>query len=237
MSFFPLLWIIPVTTEKKTHFFQYVVHQSFRLFLWVITTLKGMTFIVERGDLLRSPGPGLIVANHPTLLDVVVLVSQLPQADCVVKGELWENIFFRGIVRLAGYIPNTDGVEVVSTVADRLKMGRKVIVFPEGTRSLPDELRSFTLGFAHIAVRTPTRIRPVVIHCHPSALTKGKGIFDVPRHRAQIRVTVGDIIDPKLFYSSKDTNSIAVRKVAASVSQYFKENVRYDGSDAIRNQN
>ena len=41
-----------------------------------------MTEGVER---LKAPGI-LVVATHPTLMDALILMSQMPQADCVIKG-------------------------------------------------------------------------------------------------------------------------------------------------------
>jgi hypothetical protein len=64
---------------------QRVVHRMFRAFvrfMWIL----GLVEVSVRGEeLLCEPGARLIVANHPTLLDVVMLGSLLPQLDCVVK--------------------------------------------------------------------------------------------------------------------------------------------------------
>ena len=67
-----------------------------------------LTYRVEGAERLREPGR-LIVANHPTLLDVVLLVSQMPEVDCIVKRGLWRNPFLRWPVSWAGYLPNCRG--------------------------------------------------------------------------------------------------------------------------------
>src|ERR1022692_977693 len=105
-----------------------------------------MEFSVEDEKTLIGSGPGLVIGNHPTLLDVVVLISRLPQADCIVKKELWNNMFLRGIVTRAGYLPNDDGPGLVAAALERVKKGRRVVIFPEGTRSLPEGLLPFTHG-------------------------------------------------------------------------------------------
>ena len=112
-AFVLLGWMIPGTAEEKSTFLQKVLQRCFRLFLWFVEALNVMEFRVEGADLLSRHGPGVVIANHPTLLDVVVLISRMPQADCIVKKGLWENVFLRGVVAAAGYIPNDDGPSLV----------------------------------------------------------------------------------------------------------------------------
>ena len=224
---FPLVRVLPVSAGRKTDLIQKVIHYSFRLFLWFIETLKGMEFRFKGADLLRNDGGGLVIANHPTLLDAVVLISRLPQADCIVKKQLWSNFFLRRIVAWAGYIPNDDGPELAQEAMDRVRQGRKVIIFPEGTRSLSEGLRPFSKGFAHIAVRSHCFLWPVVMTCHPSALTKGRSVFSVPARRAQLKAAAGEPLNPANYFDETDSTSIAVRKVTAAAQRYFEERVDY----------
>ena len=71
-----------------------------------------MTYQIEGGERLQRDGL-LVLANHPTLIDVVCLISLLPNADCVVKRAVARNPFMRGPVRAAGYISNDDGAGLV----------------------------------------------------------------------------------------------------------------------------
>jgi 1-acyl-sn-glycerol-3-phosphate acyltransferase len=73
------------------------------------------------------------VANHPTRLDAIALVRFMPQVDCIVKREYFDNPLFRHVVRSAGYVPNDDGITLVNACVDRLLRGRSVLIFPEGT--------------------------------------------------------------------------------------------------------
>jgi hypothetical protein len=53
----------------------------------------------------------MIIANHPSLIDVVFLIGLVRQANCVVKQSLWENPFTRGPVRA----PNTSATTAAWT--------------------------------------------------------------------------------------------------------------------------
>jgi len=54
---------------------------------------------------LKDGAGRLVVANHPSLLDVVLLMALVRRAQCVVKKELWESRYLGRLVRDAGYIP------------------------------------------------------------------------------------------------------------------------------------
>ena len=98
----------------------------------------------------------------------------MPQADCVVKAQAWRNPALRGIVSVAGYIPNLDGEEAIRACAERLAAGRWLVVFPEGSRSPVRGLGRFHRGAAHMALEAGVPILPVTVSCEPPALKRGQ---------------------------------------------------------------
>ena len=172
---------------------QRMIHYAFRVFVRMGDVL-GLMALEEHGtERLRAPGT-LVVANHPTLLDVVYLISRMPQADCVVKAAAWANPALRGIVRVAGYIPNHDAEQTIAQCAARLSAGRSLVVFPEGSRSPAQGLGRFHRGFAHIALRSGAPILPVLVTCDPPALKRGQPWYKLPNERLDFRLEVGPLI-------------------------------------------
>lgn len=152
---------------------------------------------VQGATHLRRPGPCIVVANHPSYLDVMVLLSMTPRACCVVKNAHWRNPCFWGILRAASYVSNVDPEALVRDGAAQLSQGYTVIVFPEGTRSPgPDRLHAFSRGFAHMALQAGADIRPVLLHCSPAAFTKRMRWYDVPARAFTLRVRVLDAFAP-----------------------------------------
>jgi 1-acyl-sn-glycerol-3-phosphate acyltransferase len=84
---------------------QRLIHHAFRLFAWFMATIGLIRVTWVGRDALRDR-PLLVVANHPTLIDVVLLVAAMPQAVCIVKTAAERRPLFRRIVQAAGYIPN-----------------------------------------------------------------------------------------------------------------------------------
>jgi len=79
----------------------------------------------------------MIVANHPSLIDVVFLIGLMRQTNCVVKQSLFQNPFTRGPVRDAGYISNDGSADMLDAAADALREGQTLIIFPEAPAPHP----------------------------------------------------------------------------------------------------
>ena len=214
----PLLRLLIADTKRQERIMKRVIHRCFRLFTGLMRRLRVLTVEVHNLDLLRQPGQ-LIIANHPTLIDVVFLISFVPNADCVVKSALLRNPFTRGAVLASGYIANDDPEEIVSAVRDSISRGNSVIIFPEGTRSVPGQPLSLQRGAAHIAIRTANKLRPVIIKCDPPTLSKGDKWYLVPSRRFHISFRVDDPIDISPFLGTRP--SVASRQLTAVIADYF----------------
>ena len=113
----PLLRVLPGGQEEREFRAQRVIHVVVRAYLaWLgwMRVVRIRCMDVERP---RVPGT-LIVANHPTLIDALALMSILPQADCVVKDRYYESVFLAGCARGAGYILSSDGPALVKECVD-----------------------------------------------------------------------------------------------------------------------
>ena len=198
---------------------QRIIHRAFRAFIWLGEALR-LFELAESGSERLRDAPGLVVANHPTLLDVVFLISRMPQADCIVKREAWSNPFLRGIVSAAGYVPNDEGEELVAACIARVTAGRQVVLFPEGTRSPASGLGRFHRGAAHVALRCGCRVTPVVIECDPPALMKGQPWYALPNRRLRYRMRVG--VPFTATAERGEPQSVAVRRVTAELRGVFE---------------
>jgi len=222
---FPLVALFSPPGEERRRRCQRLVHLIFRFYLWTVTSLRTIAVQVEGGERLRADRGKLVVANHPTLLDVVLLMALMPRAQCIVKKELWESPWLGGIVRGAGYIRNDLEPEaLLEACRSALAMGDSIIIFPEGTRSVPGEPLRFRRGFANLATLLETEIRLVTITCKPPTLMKGEKWWMIPPRRPFFRVSVGDCLDAKgmLGYEYR---SLAARKLVRTLEEYFTERI------------
>ena len=217
----PILHIFSKNSLAKALRLQRVVHHACRAFLRFLEFAGLFHFDVNDTRGLQEPGV-LVVANHPTLLDAIVLLAQMPQAYCVVKRNFHRNPFFAPPAAAAGYIASDDGLQMVNTCAAHLREGRSVIIFPEGTRSPVGELGPFERGSAHVVLRSNCKTVPVTIQTSPATLYRGCHWWDVPSQPSTFRVRVGRFFEPGVSFESKKSRTVAARSYTASLRDYFE---------------
>lgn len=111
---------------------QLVIHRAFRAYLASIRALGLVHLRIDGRERLAAAHGRIIVANHPSLLDIVALMATIPNAQCIVKHELWNHRFLGALVRAAGYIRNDlDGDAMIAACKDALARGNCLIIFPE----------------------------------------------------------------------------------------------------------
>ncbi len=201
---------------------QYAIHLGMRL--WVrLANACGIASVSVRGGEKFLTGPLVIVANHPSLIDTPILLSVLPQADLIVNASWGDNPFLRGCVEGAAYLRAERGAVMVRHAIERLHEGRILVVFPEGSRTPPEGLRSFERGAAQIALVAGCDVVPVVISVHPRTLMKGQPFTDVPDRCPEWRVEVGNPIRPGDFVRSGEGSSAAARRLTVALQEYFEK--------------
>ncbi|MGO2291691.1 MAG: lysophospholipid acyltransferase family protein [Pseudoalteromonas sp.] len=199
------------------------VHYSFKFFVGYMRLVGILRLDIDKLDTIKRAKGQLIIANHPSLIDVVVLISIVRNADCVVKADLWKNPFLKGVVKATGYINNdADPDYFLGQCRQSFARGSNLIVFPEGTRTKPATALKFKRGAANIALRTEVDMLPVLIDVNPVTLTKGQKWYQVTDRRFtfKMRVLPVYLIEPYL-QGEQITNT--VRQLTRDLQAYFNE--------------
>ena len=219
---FPLVRALSRDRETLERRARALIRASFAGHVRVMHWLGLMTFEIRGLERLHRRGL-LVLANHPTLIDVVLLVSRLPEADCVVKSRLANNPFTHGPVRATGYICNDNGAGLVDDCIASVRSGRNLLIFPEGTRTPAGELLGpLQRGAANIAVRGRLNVTPVVIRCEPRTLGKGEKWYRVPARRFHLSVDVLPDLPVAPFLEDGSTEPLAARRLTAALGDIFR---------------
>ena len=223
----PVLFSLPGDKLLRARRAQKSLHYLLRAYVGMMSLLGVVSYQIE--DIEKLSGSRLILANHPSLLDVVFLIAMVPNACCVVKGKLTRNFFTRGPIKTAGYIMNEEAADVIDAAARAMDNGQTLIIFPEGTRTEPArETLYFRRGAANVAIRTSSAITPVLIYCAPAGLTKNQRWYQVPAKRMHLRFLVMDqySIDQYL----KDSRpSRSARYLSVDLINYFSRELQLHG--------
>lgn len=210
---FPLLTFSIKDQSERELRVQSIIQFSFFVFCETMRLTGTLSYKIVGADKLKADKNCLIVANHPSLIDYVLITSQLKQSDCLVKEAIWRNPFMKGVVTSAGYIPNKDPEALLTKCEARLNKGHVLLIFPEGTRTTKGITPTLQRGAAQIAVKTASDLRVVHITVEPTFLTKQSKWYQVPDTKPLFIVEVKNKIAIADFIDSEESPSLTVRKL------------------------
>jgi 1-acyl-sn-glycerol-3-phosphate acyltransferase len=131
-------------------------------------------------DSLRDESGLIVVANHPSMLDAVMLMARLPRSACIMKASLMRNPLLGPGARLARYIRNDSAYGMIQCAVLDLRAGGQLVMFPEGTRTTRSPLNPFHASFTLIARRAGVPIQAVFIDTDSPYLGKGWPLWRLP---------------------------------------------------------
>lgn len=227
LAVFPAMRLIPGSADGHRRRARRLVRSCFAALVSILRATGTMRLETRNASLLRDCRHCLVLANHPSYLDVVVLLALMPDADCVVKDGLWRSRYFRGVVRETGYISNADPDRLVDECAAAIRRRGPLLIFPEGTRSVPGRPLVFQRGAARVALRSQCALVPVVISCDPPVWAKGFRLSEIAKRPFQITLEVKSPVKLKeLGVSAEEAEPLAARRLTRSLQHYFTEQIR-----------
>lgn len=170
---------------------RWAIATGFRLYLRILEWFCACRFDLTALDTLHDAGPLILAANHPSLLDAVMITSRLPNAVCVMKASLMDNILFGSAARLARYIRNDVPLEMILGARDALQEGAHLVIFPEGTRTTDFPLDPCTPSTGLIASRAKVPVQTLLIEFSTPYLGKAWPLFRRPELPLTCRIRLG----------------------------------------------
>jgi 1-acyl-sn-glycerol-3-phosphate acyltransferase len=237
LTAFPLLSLICIRQpERRVRWARNVVRGGMWVFVELMRAGRVVCTRIEGAERLQRRGL-LILASHPTLVDVVALISVTPHADCVVKASLAENPFTRWPVRACAFIRNNGGADLLDDCKTSLQAGGNLLIFPEGTRSKPGEPLQLQRGAAQLALRAGVDVTPVRIRCEPLGLTKGRPWWRTHSEPMRLSLEVGeDIAVAPFLEGANHEMPLAARRLTQHLKTYFERGSGHEPSAGARNQ-
>ncbi len=199
------------------------LQRAYASFVGVMRGLGVIRVTTHGTEALEGPGPRLVVANHPSLIDSALIVSRLPQADNFISASWVSHPLLRSLAEAVDAMPSDDGPEIIAEAARRLREGRTVVMFPEGTRSPRDGLGRFHRGAAHVALASGCDLLPVVIRIDPPTTKKGQRWHEVPDRQAEVELRVLPPLSPSKVLDGSESPVLAARKVTAALREIYEE--------------
>lgn len=172
--------LVAVPRRWREPFMREMAGCTFQLFLWGCERGGIMELDLSALDALKGERGLVIVANHPSMIDVFLIVSRVRQCICLMKSSLGGNLFLGIGSRLAGYIPNRHVEVMIRQATQAVAQGEVLLIFPEGTRTECPPLDALKPGAALIARRAQVPLQTILLERHSDYLAKGWPIWRPP---------------------------------------------------------
>jgi 1-acyl-sn-glycerol-3-phosphate acyltransferase len=169
--------------------------------------------------LLPWRGPAMLVANHASLIDILVLFDLFRPFKWVSKAEIFRVPVIGWNMRLNGYVPLVRGSgesirRMLARCGDLLDAGSPVLIFPEGRRTDDGTLQPFRNGAFDLAVRHGVPVFPIAVHGTHHALPK-RGL--ILRQHVDARVEVLPPLHPADHADAAALRDAARDRIAAAL--------------------
>lgn len=178
---------------------QRTAQKMIRFWIRLLFVLAGWRINIINPEKLKQDAPCIYVANHTSYLDSLALLSILPPGvSFVAKRELFASTPWRLILEKLGHLmverrDVMQSLEDLNRIAEAIKLGQSLMIFPEGTFTHIVGLRLFKLGAFKLAVETDTPICPITVTGTRQILPADTSLLRPGR----ITITVSDCIKPE----------------------------------------
>lgn len=194
---------------------QQLISGIFRLFLLGTASCGLMRLDLSALDSINKQRKMLLVANHPSMIDVFLVVSRVRRSICLMRASIGFNIFLAVGAHLAGYISNRHSGTMLRRAASAVEQGDLLLVFPEGTRTTRQPVNELKPGVALIAKMTKAPLQTILIVTNSAYLSKGWNILRPPQFPLIYRAKLGQRLMP----------AGSVAETANSLQRYFEQEI------------
>jgi len=221
LLFSPFYLAAVLFSASRESAFQKLNHQFYNGFFRLMHRLiPGFALAIP--DEVRRLRSVVIVCNHQSYLDPLLLVSLFPRHKTIVKHRFFSVPVFGWFLKQSGYIPSrTDGplamhaLRCVEKMGDFLAGGGNLFVFPEGTRATGGPVAPLRKGAFSIARRCRADIAVLYLENTSALFTPGRFLFNT-EHRVSLNIRLVDILHPDY-----DAPNFKLRDVIESITSMF----------------
>lgn len=158
---FPVFLLVSCFYRYPEQYFQWVNHNALKSFIFVTgAIIPKLNIIRENKNEIHNIRSSIIISNHVSYLDGLLVISSNPRIVVVVNSTFFKIPVLGWMLYKSGAIPDfRDGdvtdlaIKRIQNIPNTLKSGSNVLIFPEGTRSKTGKLGKFKLGAFKFAVR------------------------------------------------------------------------------------
>ena len=167
-----VLYLVPVRKSSKQHLVCRLIQITCKGILLLATAVK-KEHINKANE--RFQHPAIIIANHQSFIDILVLLSLSSKILMVTNHWVWHSPFFGAIIRYVDFYYIGEGYEqYMERMRKKVKEGYSIAIFPEGTRTYNGKMKRFHKGAFYLAETLQLDILPILLYGNNKIIAKAQ---------------------------------------------------------------
>lgn len=191
-----------------------IIHHAWKFFIYFMMSLGLFKLKIKKLSKIENK---IIVATHPSFIDIVILIALIPRSTCFVKKELAHNPILKNLVNSIFITNEVDLDELKSKSKEMLDMGFNVIIFPSGIRHRKNEFPKIKKGASLVALNSNTNIVPIKFFTDYDFMFINQPFYEVGENRVTFEVEQMPEINVQDFIS--DSEIISKKKITQQIKK------------------
>ena len=191
-----------------------IIHYAWKFFVNFMIMLGLFKLEIKKLSKIENK---IIVATHPSFIDIVILIALIPNSTCFVKKELAHNPILKNLVNSIFITNEVDLDELKSKSKEMLDMGFNVIIFPSGIRHRRNEFPKIKKGASLVALNSNKNIIPIKFFTDYDFMFINQPFYEVGEHRVTFEVEQMPEINVQDFIS--DSEIVSKKKITQQIEK------------------
>ena len=188
------------------------------IFIGLVRWLGGYDLFIKKNDIDFSK-PSIFIANHISLFDPLLLFSIIPNLGVIIKSKYSSVLAIWLLVKVFDFIVvRSDGTDEMQKVIDKtkraVKLGRNMLIFPEGRRSKPARILELKNSAFKLSKDLNLQIIPIAIYSPRPFLSKGEFMI---KEKTYYHIEFLYPINPQYYHSARAMNDVAYKQILKAV--------------------
>ena len=206
-------FVFPFIKNNKT-LCSDIIHYAWKFFVYFMMILGLFKLDIKNLSKIENK---VIVATHPSFIDIVILIALIPHSTCFVKKELAYNPILKNLVNSIFITNEVELEELKSESKKMLDLGFNVIIFPSGIRHRRNEFPKIKKGASLIALNANKNIVPIRFFSNDDFMFINQPFYEVGEKRVTFELEQLPEINVQDFISASEI--VSKKKITQQIEK------------------
>ena len=227
-AFFVNIFLFPcaklfLKDKKLLYFYSDTIHFTWRFFLKFVMFLRLIKLDIKDKSKIQSIKSKIIVATHPSFIDILILIALIPRTTCIVKSNLSKNIFLNNIINSV-FILEDESIEDLKTHSKKMiENGFNIIIFPSGIRHRRNEFPKMRKGASTIAMYVNVDIECLKFYTDYDFLFINQPIYQAGSKPVTYELSYSGNIDISQELEKSENDIVIKRNITNLITKFLYE--------------